>query len=86
MPTTRPIITASAQSPHVRYSAPQSRKCTVSVFMGVAHQPYFAAFPLAFEKGFGALPALMAAHRFLAASAIAFRAAALSVRFPSTTG
>jgi hypothetical protein len=54
--------------------------------MGVAHQPYFAAFPLAFEKGFGALPALMAAHRFLAASAIAFRAAALSVRFPSTTG
>src|SRR5271169_6734252 len=34
-----------------------------------------------FAKGEGALPALMAAQRFLAASAMAFRPAALRVRF-----
>src|SRR5258707_11336585 len=43
----------------------------------------FAAFFLArFANGEGALPALIAAHRFLAASAIAFRPAALRVRLP----
>ena len=36
---------------------------------------------LRFANGEGALPALMAAQRFLAASAIAFRPAALRVRF-----
>ena len=47
----------------------------------VASQPFLAVFLFAFANGFGALPALIAAHRLFAASAIAFRAVALSLCF-----
>jgi hypothetical protein len=51
-----------------------------------SRQLFFAAFPLAFANGLGALPALIAAQRFFAAAAIALRAAALIPRFRFTAG
>ena len=42
---------------------------------------FFAVLLFAFAKGLGALPAFMAAQRLFAASAMALRAAALSLCF-----
>ena len=52
----------------------------------VARQPFLAVFLFTLANGLGALPALIAAQRFFAASAIALRAATLSLCFRSTTG
>jgi hypothetical protein len=47
-------------------------------------QPFSTVFLFAVANGLGALPAFIAAQHLFAASAIAFRAVALSVRFGST--
>jgi hypothetical protein len=64
-------------------AAPKSRNGldTESMFIRVSRQPFLDVFRFAFPNGLGALPALIAAHRFLAASAIAFLPAALILRF-----
>jgi hypothetical protein len=51
----------------------------------LAVQPFLAVFVLAFANGDVALPALIAAQRFFAASAIALLPAALRVRFRATS-
>jgi hypothetical protein len=66
--------------------SPSHQLFSSALLISSSRQLFFAAFPLAFANGLGALPALIAAQRFFAAAAIALRAAALIPRFRFTAG
>ena len=81
-----PLPSSSPNSGGDAYETSRLGRRTASMRMDGACQPFLPAPPLAFLKGFAALPALIATHRFFAASAIAFLPEALMLRFRSTTG